>query len=86
MILMSCGMIAFILFANFFRAGAAAFVMAFLVGICANGSIAAFFAISPPIYPTAIRGAGVGWMMACGRFASFFAPIVTGYILAAGDQ
>lgn len=83
-ILMSCGMIAFILFANFFRAGAAAFVMAFLVGICANGSIAAFFAISPPIYPTAIRGAGVGWMMACGRFASFFAPIVTGYILAAG--
>jgi benzoate transport len=82
--LLWCGMIAFLLFANFFRAGSAAFVMAFFVGMCANGGIVAFFAISPPIYPTAVRSSGVGWMMACGRFASFLAPIVTGYILAAG--
>ena len=82
--LLWCGTISFILFATFFRSGAAAFVMAFFVGMCSNGVIAAFIAISPPIYPTAVRSSGVGWMMACGRAASIVAPLITGYILVRG--
>lgn len=79
-----CGLIIFILFANTFRSGSAAFVVAVLVGMFVNGGMAAFFAISPPIYPTAIRGAAVGWTLAFGRAAAFVTPIITGYILASG--
>ena len=79
------GTIAFILFANVFRSGpVTALSVAVLVGVFANGGIAAFYAISPPIYPTAIRGSAVGFMMAFGRGFSILAPIITGYILASG--
>ncbi len=49
-----------------------------------NGGIVAFYAISPSIYPTAARGTGVGWMVGFGRTWGILAPIVAGYLLAAG--
>lgn len=82
--IMCCGLLVFVLFGSLFRSGIPAFVVAVLVGMCANGGVAAFYAISPPIYPTAVRGAAVGWMMGFGRATSFITPIVTGYILSVG--
>jgi MFS family permease len=78
------GLIAYVLYANFFKAPALALLLAVGVGIAANGGIAAFYAISPPIYPTMARGTGVGWMIGFGRIVAILAPIVAGYLIAAG--
>ena len=61
-----------------------AFALALLVGVAANGGVAAFYAISPPVYPTAARATGVGLMIGFGRGVAILAPIFTGYMLKAG--
>ena len=61
-----------------------ALALALLVGLCANGGVAAFYAISPSVYPTAARATGVGWMIGFGRGVAILAPIFTGHMLKAG--
>ncbi|MGB8383634.1 MAG: hypothetical protein WCG47_20690, partial [Dermatophilaceae bacterium] len=78
------GVIAYFLYANLFYIPALALILAIGVGMAGNGGIVAFYAISPSIYPTAARGTGVGWMVGFGRTWGILAPIVAGYLLAAG--
>ena len=78
------GVIAYFLYANLFYIPALALILAVGVGMAGNGGIVAFYAISPSIYPTAARGTGVGWMVGFGRTWGILAPIVAGYLLAAG--
>ena len=61
-----------------------ALVLALGVGMAADGGIAAYYAISPPVYPTIARGTGVGWMIGSGRIVSILARIASGYLLDAG--
>ena len=61
-----------------------AFTLAILVGLFSAGGNAAFYAISPFVYPTAARGMGVGLMIGFGRGVAILAPIATGYMLKAG--
>lgn len=75
---------AYLLYATMFTNIGIAPLLAILVGMAANGGIAAFYAISPPIYPTAVRASGVGLMIGFGRGVSILAPIVVGYLLANG--
>lgn len=84
MIFMFFGTFAYLMFANFFTNTSIVMVLAVLVGIAANGGIAAYYAISPPIYPTAIRGSAVGLMMGFGRGVAIIAPTLVGYLLAGG--
>ncbi|MBY4212545.1 MFS transporter [Rhodococcus fascians] len=83
-LLMVGGAIAFGAYANGFQVAAVALALALCVGIFAAGGVTAFYAISPPIYPTAVRGTGVGFMIGCGRTVSIVAPILTGYLLNMG--
>ncbi|MCJ0906282.1 MFS transporter [Rhodococcus sp. ARC_M6] len=83
-LLMFGGVLAFVGYATGFHIVALALALAVLVGIFANGGITGFYAISPPIYPAAARGTGVGWMIGCGRTVSIIAPILTGYLLNGG--
>lgn len=83
-LLMFGGAAAFWLFANNFANAGLALVLAVAVGMFANGGIAAFYAISPTIYPAAVRGTGVGLMIGFGRAVAIIAPIFTGYLLNAG--
>ena len=83
-LLMFGGAIAYVLFAHQFDKIGVALTLAVFVGICANGGIAAFYAISPFVYPTIHRGAGVGLMIGIGRGVAILAPIFTGYVLKAG--
>ncbi len=83
-LLMFAGAVAFVAYANNFNNPSLALWLALLVGACANGGIAAYYAISPPIYPAAVRGAGVGWMIGFGRCVAITTPILTGYLLASG--
>jgi len=83
-LILSWGVIAYFLYANLFQIPALALILAIGVGMAGNGGIVAFYAISPSIYPTAARGTGVGWMVGFGRTWGIVAPIVAGYLLAAG--
>ncbi len=78
------GLAAYVIYANVFRSTSAALLAAVGVGIAANGGVAAFYAISPSVYPTAARGTGVGWMVGFGRVVSILAPIVSGYLIDGG--
>ena len=78
------GAMAFALYAAQFQNVTVALVLAVFVGVFANGGIAAFYAISPFVYPTAARGTGVGLMIGFGRAVAILAPIFTGYMLKGG--
>lgn len=83
-LLMMFGTIVFFLFASFFTSTSLVFVLAVLVGLAVNGGIAAYYAISPPIYPTRIRASAVGLMMGIGRVVAFLAPNVAAFLLSRG--
>jgi benzoate transport len=83
-ILMFGGSAAFFLYANNFETAGLALFLAVFVGLFANGGVAGFYAISPPIYPAAVRGTAVGLMIGFGRAVAIVAPILTGYLLDLG--
>ena len=80
------GLVTFGLYANYFGTPTMALTLALAVGFTTNGGNAAYYAISPPVYPTRARATGVGWMIGIGRIGSIIAPVVAGYLLAAGMQ
>lgn len=82
--IMFAGTVAFALFGNFFTATAIVMVLAVFVGVAANGGVAAYYAISPPIYPTAVRASAVGQMMGFGRAVAFLAPNIAALLLNNG--
>jgi MFS family permease len=83
-LIMVAGATVYVLYANNFHTITLALFLAVFVGVCANGGMAAFYAISPTIYPAAVRGTGVGLMIGFGRGVAILAPIFTGYLLRAG--
>jgi hypothetical protein len=83
-LIMFGGAIAYVLYANYFHSVAVALTLAVFVGVFADGGVAAFYAISPFVYPTVVRDAGVGLMIGFGRGVAILAPIFTGFLLKAG--
>lgn len=74
----------FFAFAAFFDDKTMVLVLAVLVGLAVNGGVAAYYAISPSIYPIAIRAAAVGLMMGLGRAVAFFAPNIATFLQGQG--
>lgn len=83
-LLMFGGAIVFAAYASGFEILALGMALSVLVGMAANGGVAGFYAISPSVYPAAVRGTGVGLMIGVGRLVSIVAPILTGYLLDGG--
>ena len=83
-LVMFFGTIAFLAFANFFTNTTLVFVLAVAIGLAANGGVAAYYAISPSIYPTGIRASAVGLMMGFGRVVAFLAPNIAAFMLTRG--
>lgn len=83
-LMLGLGAVVFGLYATQIGHVSTALLLAALVGVFANGGLAAFYAISPQVYPTVVRGTGVGLMIAFGRAVAILAPLATGYLLAAG--
>lgn len=50
------------------------------------GAWGALYAVTPEIYPTALRGTGAGWAAGFGRIASIVAPLVVPPLLVAGGN
>jgi MFS transporter, AAHS family, 3-hydroxyphenylpropionic acid transporter len=55
-----------------------------LVGATMSATQALLYALAPSIYPTAVRGTGVGSAVAIGRIGSAVGPILAGTLLASG--
>jgi benzoate transport len=78
------GTVVYFAFAYFFHVTSLVLVLAVLIGVAANGGVAAYYAISPPIYPTGIRASAVGLMIGFGRAVAFLAPNIAALLLAQG--
>lgn len=50
------------------------------------GAWGALYAVTPEIYPTALRGTGSGWAAGFGRIASIVAPLAVPTLLVAGGN
>jgi MFS transporter, putative metabolite:H+ symporter len=50
------------------------------------GAWGALYAISPEVYPTALRGTGTGWAAGFGRIASVLAPLSVPFLLERGGS
>ncbi|MCA0241478.1 MAG: MFS transporter [Proteobacteria bacterium] len=84
MLVMLGGTLALWVYSRHFSDPGLALALAFVVGMFANGGIAAFYAISPTVYPAAVRATAIGWMFGFGRAVAILTPVATGYLLAAG--
>jgi len=62
---------------------ALALVTGVLLGGLANGAMAGFYALTPPLYPPEIRSTGMGWAIGIGRFGAILAPIAAGALVDA---
>ena len=50
------------------------------------GAWGALYAVSPEVYPTALRGTGTGWAAGFGRIASVLAPLSVPFLLDRGGS
>jgi AAHS family 3-hydroxyphenylpropionic acid transporter len=60
------------------------FVVGSLVGCTISGTQTILYALAPSCYPTHVRGTGVGFAVAVGRFGSIVGPLLAGAMLGAG--
>jgi AAHS family 3-hydroxyphenylpropionic acid transporter len=63
---------------------AVSFVVGSLVGCTVSGTQTILYAIAPSCYPTQVRGTGVGFAVAVGRFGSAMGPLLAGAMLGGG--
>jgi len=49
-----------------------------------DGGLSAITPYTPELYPTKVRGAGVGYAIGAGRIASVVAPVAVGFLLPSG--
>src|SRR5438067_6195533 len=55
-----------------------------LAGFCTNAGIVGLYAIIAQVFPTHVRAFGTGFAIGVGRGGSVLAPIVAGFLFAAG--
>ena len=63
---------------------AIAFAIGIVIGVFVNGCIAGLYALTPVVYPAAVRATGVGWAIGVGRIGAILSPILAGLLLDAG--
>jgi predicted MFS family arabinose efflux permease len=62
----------------------AAFPIAFAIGVFLFGSMVGLYAVTPLLYPAAIRTTGMGWAIGIGRLGAILAPLTAGLLVDAG--
>jgi AAHS family 3-hydroxyphenylpropionic acid transporter len=58
----------------------------FAIGCCILSGLAFLYAVAPLLYPTSIRGTGVGAAVASGRIGSVVGPLLGGALMALGHS
>jgi benzoate transport len=59
-------------------------LLAAIVGACLFGSMVGLYAVTPLLYPAAIRTTGMGWAIGIGRIGAILAPITAGILVDGG--
>ena len=54
----------------------------FIIGFSQQGGYVGIYAMAAKLYPTHLRGTGVGWAIGIGRFGAVIGPAVAGYMIA----
>jgi len=62
----------------------AAFPTALAIGAFLFGSMVGLYAVTPLLYPAAIRTTGMGWAIGIGRIGAILAPIIAGVLVDRG--
>ena len=57
-----------------------------LLSFCNLGAWGALYAVTPELYPTALRGTGSGWAAGVGRIASILAPLAVPLLTGVGGN
>ena len=55
-----------------------------IAGFCTNAGIVGLYAIIAQVFPTHVRAFGTGFAIGVGRGGSVLAPIIAGFLFAAG--
>jgi MFS family permease len=55
-----------------------------MAGLCTNGAITGMYALFAKAFPTHVRAFGTGFAVGVGRGGSVLAPIIAGFLFAAG--
>ena len=55
-----------------------------VAGFCTNAAITGMYAIFAKAFPTHVRASGTGFAVGVGRGGSVLAPIIAGFLFAAG--
>jgi benzoate transport len=74
----------YVIFGTAFNQISLAIIIGALLGVVTSANVAGFYATTPSLFPAALRGTGVGWMVGIGRLVSIISPILVGYMLAGG--
>lgn len=56
----------------------------FIIGFSQQGGYVGIYAMAAKLYPTHLRGTGVGWAIGIGRFGAVIGPAIAGYMIAMG--
>ncbi len=67
---------------GFFRGSALILVLFGLIGFGLQGGFVGLYAVSARLYPTEIRGTGIGWGMSMGRIGGIIGPFLGGTLSA----
>ncbi len=59
-------------------------VVAACVGITVQGAFNGFWPLAAKLYPTEMRGTGIGWALGVGRIGAVLGPVVGGVLVGAG--
>ncbi len=69
---------------TFFTGSAMVLVLFGLIGFAIQGGFVGLYAVAARLYPTEIRGTGVGWAMGAGRVGAIISPIIGGVLTGMG--
>lgn len=76
--------VAMILFGNVDMPVSLTLLVAAAIGVTVQGAFNGFWPLAARIYPTEMRGTGIGWALGVGRVGAVLGPIVGGLLLGAG--
>jgi benzoate transport len=73
-----------VLFGLFATALIPALLVALAIGVFLFGSMVGLYAVTPLLYPAAIRTTGMGWAIGIGRIGAILAPVIAGLLVDSG--
>jgi MFS transporter, AAHS family, 4-hydroxybenzoate transporter len=75
---------ALMLIFSFFKGSVMVLVLFGLIGYGIQGGFVGLYAVAARLYPTEIRGTGVGWAMGAGRIGGILGPLLGGVFTGMG--